>query len=309
VFPHSSLILPFLAQFPQLAYVKMCIHKLYIFHACGHHFFSPVPVRRCAVASFPSLRRDSAVESSIPWPAYTQHPYQPDPDHPIPLSARRICTQGNPPTTTPYSTTCTPTTHPCQTRRLNNTLCYYCALDREQALQQSETQMREIRFAESKWRVAYSSPAATTRSRSNTLDKVKGAAVAAASAAGVRFGQSPTNGQPTRPHDARNSFDVAIRAARGSRTGYSGGNSPRSPEFVKGHPLAKKVRISPEANPGASRGTSQGKQFVFTNEKGRWPSRASKSVQIGMAGKKAEMENADALAALEGRGHKSMKSA
>ncbi|KAF1989714.1 hypothetical protein K402DRAFT_390682 [Aulographum hederae CBS 113979] len=104
----------------------MCYHRLYIFTTCGHSIFISPPL--------------------LPCPTY--HAYASPSTH------------GNHDLFPPN---CKPTAHPFKSLRLER-LCFTCSQRRALLLEAAEENSTEVRIEETKWKVAYRSPAAEEES-------------------------------------------------------------------------------------------------------------------------------------------------
>jgi hypothetical protein len=110
----------------------MCIHKYYIFTACGHSFFGPNTLRHC---------NDYHLHSS------TTSPHAP----------ANITTSSTQNSSSPPTPRCLPQAHPYHTIRLHDTFCLRCAAKRYARLQRAEQKVRVVEINETKWRVWYAS--------------------------------------------------------------------------------------------------------------------------------------------------------
>src|SRR5215469_4321982 len=110
----------------------MCIHKYYIFTACGHSFFGPHTLRHCDT--------------------YYLHPST-TPPH---ASASNAAVDTHNATLLPKPQ-CPPQAHPYHTIRLHDAFCLSCAAKRYVRLQRAEQIVRVVKVDETKWRVWYAS--------------------------------------------------------------------------------------------------------------------------------------------------------
>lgn len=128
----------------------MCIHRFYIFEACGHHFFSPDPLVACEDAT----ERHGGPLTPIPvTPSTSQFlpiTAQMKRIHAVPLKQVSFARGGQP--------GCEPNAHPFQTFRLDSMLCGACLEEKYRRMGEANALLGRVCVDESKWKAARPNP-------------------------------------------------------------------------------------------------------------------------------------------------------